>query len=61
MGGKLDKMKSKNNTRRDKHATIGEIQEILNHTWPLQELLFIFFLKRGEGNYEDSSYVKEKT
>lgn len=61
MGGKLDKMKSKNTTRRDKYSTIGGIEETLSHTWPLRELLFIFVLKRGEGSYEDSSYLKEKT
>ena len=49
---KLDKTKSKNKARGVKAATTGGDQEILNHTWSVQELLFInFFFKRGEGNY----------
>ena len=61
---KLDKTKSKNKARGVKAATTGGDEEILSHTWSVQELLFInFFILKEEKaiTYKNSSYLKGKT
>ena len=46
---KLDNTKSQSKAWGAKASTAGGDHEILNHTWPLQEVLFIaLFLRKGE-------------